>query len=977
MRTLTVRNIQSLGLALLSTQLAFTTAMAGPSPWVPPNNAPPASGFFDTCLQLTDGTIMCHEIVGSIPGGGATHPERWHRLSPDSKGSYLNGTWDNPPIADMPAGSDANFVNCTPNCTYGPLFFASSLLADGKVVVIGGEDNVNQTTGVDTNIGFIYDPVNDNGNCAGCGSWSQQLGPPTSPTTLQPIRVGDAMGMVLQNGTFVLADINSTNMYALNETGLSFTALNPLSKNDGNSEEGWNILPNGTLLTVDASQLSVYEIYCPASVPSCVSSGLANTWTNAPTPVNFPNAGPNTAVSIEVGPAITRPDGTVVQFSANPTGVNGVYNIASNSWSTNANMNFPVASGTNHFSVGDGPAAPLLNGNVLVMASPVSATAGPFQTPSHFYEFSFTDNTLSGSVGDTPNASGMSSFDGHMLVIPTGEILLTACHQVAIPADVDFYENGGAFQDAWRPVITSVVPTHIAPSASYAVTGILFNGFSQGSMFGDDSQSSSNYPLVRITNNATGDVSYARTHDHSRMGIEAVGSADATTTHFDTRGDIENGPSTLVVVANGIPSQPVDIDVFPNHPPVAVCKPFTTSASATCLGSITPGNVDGGSSDPDGDPLTSSVTPPGPFGLGSQQVTLTVTDPSGASASCVATVTVIDSTPPVLTVPGPVVAATCTDGATVQVGQATATDNCATNLKPTGQVIAKNGIPLVPPIPVVNGQVTLGIGTFTIQWTVSDGSNPPVTGTQTVVVGTRIQASRSFLLDDRAQVQNSGGGFGAVLNSGTGLTQIGNDSRSGAILSVGSVNILHRAVVNGNVTSASTVTKATDGTVNGSITMNATVVLPPLPTLPAFPPPTLGGFTVNSGTTQSHPPGSYTTATTINGGTLILAAGDYFFQSLTINSGSTVRATPETRVFVENALIFNAPFRASSGTAIQAITFGFAGANLSLLAQFNGTLIAPNADVIFGTGAGITYTGSFFGRTLEVTPASNLVCSLN
>jgi hypothetical protein len=113
----------------------------------------------------------------------------------------------------------------------------------------------------------------------------------------------------------------------------------------------------------------------------------------------------------------------------------------------------------------------------------------------------------------------------------------------------------------------------------------------------------------------------------------------------------------------------------------------------------------------------------------------------------------------------------------------------------------------------------------------------------------------------------------------------------------------------------------------------------------------------------------------VNGGTLILSAGDYFFQSLTINSGSTLRATPTTRIFVRDALVFNAPVLATSGTALQAITLGFAGTTLGMFAPFNGTLIAPNATVTFGTGAGLTYRGSFFGRTLEVTPASVLVCT--
>jgi hypothetical protein len=67
-------------------------------------------------------------------------------------------------------------------------------------------------------------------------------------------------------------------------------------------------------------------------------------------------------------------------------------------------------------------------------------------------------------------------------------------------------------------------------------------------------------------------------------------------------------------------------------------------------------------------------------------------------------------------------------------------------------------VPLVPPIPVVGGQVTLDVGVFTTTWTASDGVNS-TSATQTVIVGSAIQASLSFLVDDRAQVRNSVGGF--------------------------------------------------------------------------------------------------------------------------------------------------------------------------------------------------------------------------
>ena len=77
----------------------------------------------------------------------------------------------------------------------------------------------------------------------------------------------------------------------------------------------------------------------------------------------------------------------------------------------------------------------------------------------------------------------------------------------------------------------------------------------------------------------------------------------------------------------------------------------------------------------------------------------------------------------------------------------------------TGQVVSKNGVSLNPPIPVSGGQVSLGVGRYTIGWTASDGVQT-VSAIQTVVVGAGIEAGSSFLVDDRASVLNSGGGFG-------------------------------------------------------------------------------------------------------------------------------------------------------------------------------------------------------------------------
>src|SRR5204862_3253172 len=125
--------------------------------------------------------------------------------------------------------------------------------------------------------------------------------------------------------------------------------------------------------------------------------------------------------SEEVGPAVLRPDGTLIAFSGTNSGRNAVYNTATGTWAaTGAAGDFPLVPGqTYHYAVADGPASLLPNGNVLVMASPVLLTNPPFSTPSHFFEFDGTNLT---QVADSPNAASFISYQGAMLLLPTGEV---------------------------------------------------------------------------------------------------------------------------------------------------------------------------------------------------------------------------------------------------------------------------------------------------------------------------------------------------------------------------------------------------------------------------------------------------------------------------------------------------------------------------------------------------------------------------
>lgn len=531
------RALTTLGIALFAFLVSPVLTRAQ---WNKVNN-PPSGTNPSTCLLLTDGTVLCQANEGS---------KSWLRLTPNN-GSYENGTWTT--LTDAPQGSDTSVKStlpppapqvsgpCNP-CQWGPLYYASAVLRDGRVVMIGGEDNTNGNTW--TNIGFLFDPTAN----GGAGSWSAQLTEPFGTGN-----IGDDQSVVLQDGTMLIANINNSNVASFDPSTLTFSALNPGgTKVDRNDEEGWTILPNGTVLSVDAGTVNSFEIYDP----------VANTWGSSGTTagLSLPDAGGN-CNSQELGPAVSRPDGTVIQFSGNPAGQNAVYTISTNSWA--AGPTFP-----NNDTVADGPASLLVNGHVLVLASPVCVQTSPgpppvfsvFNTPSHFYEFDGTnlnDVTPSSPGSNGPNAPALTSFYGRMLVLPSGRVLVT--HRGG-GTDIWTYTPGSGPQSSWAPAITSA-PSVIGQGQSYNISGTQFNGFSQGAAYGDDAQMATNYPLARITNNGSGDVFYARTHDHSQMGVEAVGSTDIRSTNFDVPASLELGGSKLVVVTNGIPSAPVDVNV--------------------------------------------------------------------------------------------------------------------------------------------------------------------------------------------------------------------------------------------------------------------------------------------------------------------------------------------------------------------------------------------------------------------------------
>jgi hypothetical protein len=438
-------------------------------------------------LLLTDGTVITQ-------GNGQSD---WAKLTPDNKGSYVNGTWKQ--IASLPSG-------------YSPYAFASAVLADGRVVIVGGEYNPGSTFSL-TNKAAIYDPAKD--------TWTS-LGHPKGWGY-----IGDSPSAVLPDGRYLIGRKLDHRVAALDPATLQWTELNDAGKSDFNAEEGWTLMPDGSVLTFDVKHAPHAERYLPAQ-QKWVSAGSTIVDLHSPYGSGcIPYGGGCYYPPGEVGPGVLRPDGTVFATGSGSNGGGGpghtaVYHPTTGKWTVGPD--FP-----NGDNAGDSFAVLLPNGNVLVLA-----------TSGRLYDFDGTKLTVDKVSGVSP-----------VLMLPSGQVL-------AEGGTVAVYNPIGKYQQSWAPVITTF-PKTVTRASTYKISGQQFNGLSQAAAFGDELETATNYPLVRITNKASHHVFYAKTHDHSTMGV-ATGKATVST-NFDVPAKIETGASSLVVVANGIPSKAVSITV--------------------------------------------------------------------------------------------------------------------------------------------------------------------------------------------------------------------------------------------------------------------------------------------------------------------------------------------------------------------------------------------------------------------------------
>ena len=490
-------------------------------------------------LLLTDGSVLFHD-----EGANQVGTSDWWKLQPDSHGNYLTGTWTH--LASTPA-------------SYTPANLASGVLPDGRVILEGGDLN-GTNTWVGQNTGEIYDPV--------ANTWTAVSPPNNGQGEFSSI--ADAPSVVLPNGSFMFGPsgngdagaVNQKNIAIFNAANSTWSVVTGANRQSANPETAFTLLPSGSILCIST-------LYKTTDKSADLYNPLTQTWSQTgsiPNTLLDPLTADGTDIS-EIGPSIVMPNGNV--FSEGSDSKTAIYDSATNTWTSGPAL--PVIDGINYVA-DDAPSAVLPNGNVLVVLSPVDKS-GHAIGPTHLFTF---DGNAFTEIAN-PNSSSLNAepaFIGALIPLPSGQIMMTDRGT----GKIYIYTPTGTANPSYLPVITSVDKS-VAAGSTYSLAGTQLSGLTTGASYGDDWNPNTNYPLVQITNNITGEVRYARTFNISSYSIAPNTQG---TLSYQLPSDITDGVSSVRVVASGFASAPVSVTVTGGTPlPLPTVTPTPTSTPTT------------------------------------------------------------------------------------------------------------------------------------------------------------------------------------------------------------------------------------------------------------------------------------------------------------------------------------------------------------------------------------------------------------
>jgi hypothetical protein len=235
--------------------------------------------------------------------------------------------------------------------------------------------------------------------------------------------------------------------------------------------------------------------------------------------------------------------------------------------------------------------------------------------------------------------------------------------------------------------------------------------------------------------------------------------------------------------------------------------------------------------------------------------------------------------------------------------------------------------------------------------------------------------TNSFKLNDRALSSPGTIDFGSILNSGIGEVNLGVTTRAANVRSNGPVTLRSNSLVDGVVSTPSTVSMQQGASITGATLHPARIDPEVISWNVNFPQGTLPSISLEPGQTANKLPGNYDAVTVKSNATLTFHSGAYTLRSLDLEPQSRLvmdKSAGPISIYVRDSMIYRGTYVEGPGRAGNYLVGVASAATTFIQAPYTGgTLIAPFGKLDFASvAAPNVHRGSFFGLDVEVHEGS-------
>ncbi len=237
-----------------------------------------------------------------------------------------------------------------------------------------------------------------------------------------------------------------------------------------------------------------------------------------------------------------------------------------------------------------------------------------------------------------------------------------------------------------------------------------------------------------------------------------------------------------------------------------------------------------------------------------------------------------------------------------------------------------------------------------------------------------IYGGEQVKLNDRAVVFPGEAGP-AIVNAGPSETNIGANVHVQDVWSVPKVLLCSNSTVHGLLETAASLEAQGGATVEGGISQYSPFDLPSLPTVTFAPSGHSDWIMLEPGQRRRLPPGDYGYVSVKSWARLDLRAGEYTFRGLWVEPQGLVfldkRGGPVT-LNVSEHLNVKSELHDIGGLGADTLIQYSGPESVYFHADFEGTILAPNALLYLGTSGALDFSGAFFAKAVEVHPDARI-----